>query len=193
MLTRSVTHTLKLCSSQSHWYISLSVSFLVQSTEQLPLLWVAPVFPDTSYVRLHLLRGHAQLWVRHHWICDFTASFCGNSRSQQHSSCCRWRWLRYSRRLCLRSRRNSNSRWRRRRTELLQPQLSCPTCYRESKSWKWSTSMIRDSLPPKGSNTVTSFFPRCSGSVIITRGLRGWVYLAAPSTTTTCFTARNRN
>lgn len=189
MLTRSVTHTLKLCSSQSHWYISLSVSFLVQSTEQLPLLRVAPVFPDTSYVRLHLLRGHAQLWVRHHWICDFTASFCGNSRSQQHSSCCRWRWLRYSRRLCLRSRRNSNSRW----TELLQPQLSCPTCYRESKSWKWSTSMIRDSLPPKGSNTVTSFFPRCSGSVIITRGLRGWVYLAAPSTTTTCFTARNRN
>ncbi len=59
-----------------------------------------------------------------------------------------------------------------------------------------SGKCIGKNLRPESSENVTlwpSIFPRCSGCVIITRGRRGWVYLAAPSTTTTCYTARSRN
>lgn len=60
----------------------VSPSFLVQSIDQLPFLRVAPLLPDPSCDLLHLLRGNTQLWVRHRCICDLTASFCDNSRSQ---------------------------------------------------------------------------------------------------------------
>lgn len=100
----------------------------IQPPEQLPFLRLTPLHADAPRLVLQLLRGHVQLRVGHQRICGLTVGCRSNSRSQQR------RGVRGRRRLChpgdLRVRG-----WRGRgRTELLQSQLTRPTCHRELKT-----------------------------------------------------------